>query len=280
MLHLWASAHRVATGCVSSYGQCHITAPPTGMTPAGATPTRTMPLMPTGYLLHPLPLQWHPPHLAWNLATMNKQTQSTQMMISIIWASGMFLTLEFFFLLTNLILFLGLIMATHPTLHHPSELPPVPRCCFEPLLAGWQWLLFPDYNGCHITQQHHPACEPLLIGGNGGMDNEGWADRWQGEDNDSDEDVEEGADKWQGGDGKWHCRDDKQQHRDNMKGGYNKWWGQQQMSTREWCSMPHKCKTGCLFFSSFFCLLLATFLLSFSLGSPHQQLSIKSWQEN
>jgi len=23
---------------------------------------------------------------------------------------------------------------------------------------------------CHITQHHHPACEPLLIGGNGGAD--------------------------------------------------------------------------------------------------------------
>jgi len=24
---------------------------------------------------------------------------------------------------------------------------------------------------CHVTQHHHPACEPLLIGDNGGADN-------------------------------------------------------------------------------------------------------------
>jgi hypothetical protein len=55
-------------------------------------------------------------------------------------------------------------------------------------------VLFLDHDGCHVTQHHHPACERLLVGGNGGADDEGWADGWQEEDNDNDEDVE-GADK-------------------------------------------------------------------------------------
>jgi anti-sigma factor ChrR (cupin superfamily) len=54
--------------------------------------------------------------------------------------------------------------------------------------------LFLDHDGCHVTQHHHPACERLLVGGNGGADDEGRADGWQEEDNDNDEDVE-GADK-------------------------------------------------------------------------------------
>ena len=47
-------------------------------------------------------------------------------------------------------------------------------CCHcEPLLAGWQWALFcPAMTTTTnaMSQHHHPACEPLLIGRYGGAD--------------------------------------------------------------------------------------------------------------
>jgi hypothetical protein len=34
-----------------------------------------------------------------------------------------------------------------------------------------------DHHGrCHVTQHHHPVCEPLLVGGYGGADDNGTQD--------------------------------------------------------------------------------------------------------
>ena len=52
-------------------------------------------------------------------------------------------------------------------------MPPAPCHCCEPLLTGWQWVLFLYQDGCHITQHHHPTCKPLLVGGDGGADDGG-----------------------------------------------------------------------------------------------------------
>jgi hypothetical protein len=93
------------------------------------------------------------------------------MAASVIWASGMFFIAHLFSLLTNTFSFLGtflLIMSlpNHSDTAHPSNAH-----------------LLHNLALTTITMWHpHPACEPLLTGGNGGVGfivniNANWDDR-------------------------------------------------------------------------------------------------------
>ena len=83
----------------------------------------------------PPPVRWH---LAQNLTTANKQTESAQMMTSVIWALVCFCYWFPCFLLSNLTLFILITTTTPPSLHHPCEPPSTLHHHCEPLLAGWQ----------------------------------------------------------------------------------------------------------------------------------------------
>jgi len=66
-------------------------------------------------------------------------------------------------------------------------MPHAPCCRCEPLLTGLQQVC----SWCNIAQHHHPACKWLLIGGDGGVDNDAdgrWQhrrDKWAGTTNDN-----------------------------------------------------------------------------------------------
>jgi len=70
----------------------------------------------------------------------NNNGHGTQSVLVILWASGMFLDVDFLFFTNKFEFFLR------------------------------TTILLPY--GCHVTQHHHPTCKPLLIGGNGCADDE------------------------------------------------------------------------------------------------------------
>ena len=61
----------------------------------------------------------------------------------------------------------------HFEFHFDHDTSHTTRCA--PLLAGWQRVLFLDSNGtmAATSQHHHPACERLLVGGDGGAADDG-----------------------------------------------------------------------------------------------------------
>ena len=106
---------------------------------------------------------------------------------------------------------------------------------------------------CHVTQHHHPACKPLLVGGNGGADNE-WHHREGLMNTGRIEQTMTITGRMATNDGEgmmqgWQCKGDKWQCGDNNT----------RPTMGAQCMMPilatNARQWGCFFFSSFFFLL-------------------------
>ena len=134
------------------------------------------------HLMHP-PLSTHAPHLPQMCHQWTNTKQTAQTILVVVWAveyvsfslNLISSTNYSLFLVSCLLLgcHLAIINAPEPLLY-PSN--PLCHCC-KPLLTGWQQVLFLDSNSngtmATMSQHHHPTCKRLLIGGDGGADNDG-----------------------------------------------------------------------------------------------------------